>query len=165
MRSKGLFSRGPSPLVAPGTYSAQAYCSEGDSTEAIGNKIEFELESIISPTLPIPDCNEVIKQVQQMGVVANEAQLLHQQLSNRVDEVNPVIDRIRAHPRGTTKSFSQAQRLRQQPESFDRMLDGDKLPDKRWATTKPDISQRFSNSICSVTSGTYPPSTTAVKQY
>jgi len=165
MRYQGLFSRGSSPLVAPGTYTAQAYRSEGDSTEAIGNRIEFELESIISPTLPIPDRNDIIKQLKQMGIVANKAQLLNRQLSDRLDEVNALIERIKGHPKGTAKLLNQAQNLRQQLESFDRMLNGDELPDKRWAMTRPGISQRINSAIYSAASGTYGPTKTAMEQF
>ena len=122
MRYQGLFARGSSPLVAPGTYTAQAYRTEGDSTVAVGNKIELELESIISPTLPIPDRNQVIKQLKQMGGVANQAQLLNRKLSDRLDDVNRLISRVRNHPKGTAKLLSQAQALRQKLESYDRSL-------------------------------------------
>ena len=165
MRYQGLFSRGSSPLVPPGKYSVQAYRSEGDTTLAIGNKIELVLESIISPTMPIPDRNEVIKQLKLMGQVANKSQLLSRQLSDRLSEVQSLVSRIKNHPRGTAKLLSQAQMLRQQLESFDRMLNGDELADERWAMTKPGINQRISSSIYSAASGTYGPTKTALEQF
>ena len=165
MRYQGLFSRGSSPLVPPGNYSAQAYRSEDDETVAIGNKIELALESIISPTMPIQDRNEVIKQLKQMGQVANKSQLLSRQLSERLGDVQSLISRVMNHPRATAKLLNQAQRLRLQLESFDRMLNGDELKDERWAMTKPGINQRISSSISSAASGTYGPTKTALEQF
>ena len=165
MRYQGLFSRGSSPIVAPGTYSAQAYRSEGGSTVAVGNRIEFELESIISPTLAIRDRNEVIKQLKQMGVVANRAQLLNRLLSERLDVLSSLISRIKDHPRGTAKLLDQAQKLRLELEAFDRMLNGDELADERWAMTKPGINRRISNAIYGGASGTYGPTKTALEQF
>ncbi|MEE2937276.1 MAG: glycosyl hydrolase [Planctomycetota bacterium] len=165
MRYQGLFSRGSSPIVAPGTYSAQAYRSEGGSTVAVGNRIEFELESIISPTLAIRDRDEVIKQLKQMGVVANRAQLLNRLLSERLDVLSSLISRIKDHPRGTAKLLDQAQKLRLELEAFDRMLNGDELADERWAMTKPGINRRISNAIYGGASGTYGPTKTALEQF
>ena len=165
MRYQGLFSRGSSPIVAPGTYSAQAYRSEGDSTVAIGNKVEFELESIVSPTLPIGDRNDVIKQLKQMGGVANRAQLMNRRLSDRLSDVSSLISRIKDHPRGTAKLLDQAQKLQSELETFNRMLNGDELADGRWAMTKPGISRRISNAIYSAASGTYGPTKTALEQF
>ena len=96
MRYQGLFSRGSSPMVAPGTYSAQAFRSEGDETVAIGNRIDLELESIISPTLPMKNRKDVIKQLKQMGLVANEAQLLNRRLADWLSDVERLIDRSRS---------------------------------------------------------------------
>ena len=165
MRYQGLFSRGSSPMVAPGTYSAQAFRSEGDKTVAIGNRIDLELESIISPTLPMKNRKDVIKQLKQMGLVANEAQLLNRRLADRLSDVERLIDRIKGHPRGTAKLLSQAQKLRQQLESFDRLLNGDELPDERWAMTKPGINQRINTAIYSAASGTHGPTETALEQF
>ena len=103
----------------------QAFRSEGDETVAIGNRIDLELESIISPTLPMKNRKDVIKQLKQMGLVANEAQLLNRRLADRLSDVERLIDRIKDHPQGTAKLLSQAQKLRQQLESFDRLLNGD----------------------------------------
>ena len=165
MRYQGLFSRGSSPMVAPGTYSAQAFRSEGDEAVAIGNRIDLELESIISPTLPMKNRKDVIKQLKQMGLVANEAQLLNRRLADRLSDVERLIDRIKDHPRGTAKLLSQAQKLRQQLESFDRLLNGDELPDERWAMTKPGINQRINTAIYSAASGTHGPTETALEQF
>lgn len=165
MRYQGLFARGSSPLVAPGTYTAQAFRTEGDSTVSTGNKVQLELESIISPTLPVPDRKQVIKQLQQMGDVANQAQLLNRKLSDRLEDVGRLIDRVKTHPKGNAKLLSDAQALRKTLESYDRMLNGDELIDERWAMTKPGVNQRLNQAIYSAASGTYGPTKTALEQF
>ena len=165
MRYQGLFARGSSPLVAPGTYTAQAYRTEGDSTVAIGNNVELELESIISPTLPTPDRNQVIKQLKEMGDVANQAQLLNRKLADRLEDVNRLISLIKNHPKGTAKLLSQAQSLRKKLESYDRTLNGDDLLDGRWTMTKPGVNQRLNQAIYNAASGTSGPTKTALEQF
>ena len=165
MRYEGIFARGSSPLVAPGTYSAQAYRTDGDKTLKFGNRIEIELESIISPTLPMQDRNKVIKQLKQMGLVANRSQLLSRQLSDRLDSVNELIRRIKDHPFGDAKVLSQAQALKLKMESMDRILNGDELKDDRWAMTKPGVNRRISNAIYGAASGTYGPTQASIEQY
>jgi hypothetical protein len=84
MRYEGLFSRGGGPLVVPGKYTAQAFRSDGAEAAAIGNRVEFDLESIVTPTLPLPDRNQTLKQIERMGLVANRSQSLSRKLNDRL---------------------------------------------------------------------------------
>ena len=46
------------PMVAPGTYAAQAYRFEGGEATKLGEAVNFEVESIIEPNLPMQDRKE-----------------------------------------------------------------------------------------------------------
>ena len=165
MRYEGLLSRGGGPLVAPGEYTAQAFRSEGAKAAAIGNPVTFELESIVTPTLPLPDREKILKQVEQMGLVANRSQSLNRKLSEQLEEVTELIRRIKNNPKGTAKLLDQAQRLRQRMETFDRQMNGNELKDDRWAMTKPGINQRISRALSSAVSGTHGPTKEAMEQF
>ena len=165
MRYEGLLSRGGGPLVAPGKYTAQAFRSAAAEAAAIGNSVTLELESIVTPTLPLADREEVLKQVEQMGLVANRSQSLHRKLDDKQKAVTELITRIKNHPKGTAELLDQAQRLRQRMETFDRQMNGDELKDDRWAMSKPGINQRIGRALGIALSGTHGPTKAAIEQY
>ncbi|MEM9366528.1 MAG: glycosyl hydrolase [Planctomycetota bacterium] len=165
MRYQGLFSRGGGPLVAPGNYTAQAFRSEGNKTAAIGNEVAFKLENIVTPTLPMPDRDDILKQIERMGLVANRSQSLKRKLDERLEEVSDLIRRIKNNPKGTVKLLSQAQNLRQRLEAFDRQMNGDDLKDDRWAMAKPGINQRMGRALSVAISGTHGPTKSALEQF
>ena len=165
MRYEGLLSRGGGPLVAPGKYSAQAYRTDGAEASAIGNQVTFQLESIVEPSLPLPDRQKTLKRVEQIGLVANRVQSLNRRLDDRLEEVKELISRIKNSPKGSAEILDHAHRLRQRMESFDRQLNGDELKDDRWVMTKPGINQRISRALFSAASGTHGPTKAALEQY
>ncbi len=165
MRYEGMLSRGGGPLVAPGKYKAQAFRSDGAESIAIGNEIQFELENIVKPTIPLPDRKMTLKKVDEMGLVANRSQSLSRELDDRLQDVTELISRIKNNPKGTSALMNQAQSLRQRMEAFERQLNGDELKDDRWAMTKPGINQRIGKSLYSGLSGTHGPTKAAVEQF
>jgi hypothetical protein len=123
------------------------------------------LKSIVSPTLPLPDRQETLEHIEQMGLFANRAQSQSRRLAERLEEVTELIDRIKDHPKGSAKLLAQAQELRLRMEGFDRQLNGDTLKDNRWAMTKPGINQRISRGLYSAVSGTHGPTQAASEQF
>lgn len=165
MRYEGLSARGGGPLVAPGNYTAQAFRSEGDEATPIGHRVEFQLESIVTPSLPLPDRNQTLKQIERMGLVVNRAQSLGRRINDRLEEIIRLTAQIRNHPKGSAKLIQQAQHLRLQLEAFDRQFHGNALKDDRWVMTKPGINQRLSRALSSAVSGTHGPTKSAIEQY
>ena len=165
MRHEGLLSRGRGPLVAPGTYSAQAYRSIGPEATALGNEVEFELESIVNPSLPLPDRKEILSRIEQIGLVANRAQSLNRKLGERLEEVTRLVSRLKNSPRAAAELVDQAQRLLGRMEAVDRQMNGDELKDDRWARSKPGINQRISRALSSAASGTHGPTESDLQQY
>ena len=164
MRYEGLVSRGGGPLVAPGQYTAQAFRSEGAESEPIGNPVTFKLDNIVTPTLPLPDREQVLKQIERMGLVANRSQSLSRKLDEQLNELTELIKRIKNTPKGTPELLDRSQQLRQRMETFDRLMNGDELKDKRWAMTKPSINQRIGRALGDALSGTHGPTKAALEQ-
>lgn len=165
MRYEGLLARGGGPLVAPGKYSAQAFRSAAGKTTAIGDRVTFELESIVNPTLPLPNRKKTLKHVEAIGLLANRARSLSGELDERLEEVAELIARIKNSPRGTAELLQRAQDLRLRMESLDRQLNGDPLKDERWTMAKPGINQRIGRALYGALSGTHGPTKTAIEQY
>ncbi len=165
MRYEGLLARGGGPLVGPGKYTAQAVRTEGAEANAIGNQVTFELENIVTPTLPVADRNATLKQIEQMGLLANRSQSLSRELREKLKEVTELISRIRNHPKGTAALLNQAQDLRLSMEALDRELNGDDMKGERWVMAQPGINERISRALYSAASGTHGPTQTAIQQY
>ena len=139
--------------------------ARGAKATAIGNAVQFELESIVTPTHPLPDRKETLKQIEKMGLVANRSQSLSRKLDDQLEKMTSLIARIKSHPRGTAELLDQAVRLRHRMEAFDRQLDGDVLRKGRWAMTKPGINQRIRGALLNAASGTHGPTKAAIEQY
>lgn len=165
MRYEGLLSRSSGPLVAPGEYSAQAFRSEAAESKALGDPIAFKLESIVKPTIPMPERKDTLKRVEEIGLVANRSQSLNRKIKERLEDVQELISRIKNNPKGTVELLDTAQTLRKRMESFDRQLNGNELKDDRWAMTKPGINQRISRALFSAISGTHGPTKTSLEQF
>lgn len=165
MQYEGLFARNGGPLVAPGKYTAQAFRSNGSEVTAIGDPVSIELENIVTPSIPLPDRDKILKQVEQMGLLANRSQSLTRKLEDRLEDVREFIVRIKDSPKGSAVLLDQGQRLRQRMEAMERQLNGDALRDDRWVMTKPSINQRIGTALSSALYGTNGPTKTAMEQY
>ncbi|MEM9825911.1 MAG: glycosyl hydrolase [Planctomycetota bacterium] len=164
MRYEGLISRG-GPMVAPGTYTAQTFRRHAGEAKAIGNAVELELESIFTPTIPLPNREETLERIEEMGLIANRAQSLTKELDDRMEDLTELLARVTTHPRSTAELVDQAQGLRLRMEAFERQLNGDPLKDDRWTMTKPGINQRISRGLYGAVSGTHGPTGGAMEQF
>lgn len=153
------------PMVAPGTYAAQAYRFENGETTPLGDPVRFEVESIVEPTLPSQDRAETIALVKEMGRFANRTYALTEKLSERIEEIGELTDTLRNHPRATPELLAQAQELRRRMEVYSRQLNGDDLKDDRWVMSEPGINSRLSRGLFGTISGTYGPTKTAREQW
>lgn len=167
MRYEGLIPQSvrSGPMVAPGTYTAQAYVLEGDAATAVGEPVEIVLESISEPTLPAQDRGKIIKLVREMGLYSNRVQAVTSQLSDSTEEVGEILSTLKVHPKATAELVSTGTKLQQRMEVYARQLYGDDLKDERWAMTEPGISSRMQRAMFGAMSGTYGPTKTALEQY
>ncbi len=165
MRYEGVYSSGRGPLVAPGKYSAQAFRHDGEKVAALGNQVTFQLESIVTPTLPSADRAQTLKTLEAMGVVANRAQSLRRRLDDRLEDMERLITRLADNPRTTPQLLVQAQDLRRRMQVFDRQLNGDELRDRKWARAVPGINERIGRALSVGLSGTHGPTKASLEQF
>lgn len=153
------------PMVAPGTYVAQAYRFEGGQSVKSGKAVEFEVVSIVEPTLPLQDRAKTIELVRQMGIFANRAFSVTEQLNERNEQIDKLISTIKQHPGGTPELLNQALGLKQRMEKFRRILGGDELKSDRWERAEPGINQRLQSALYGTMSGTSGPTKTVLQQW
>ncbi|MEL6109527.1 MAG: glycosyl hydrolase [Planctomycetota bacterium] len=166
MRYEGL---GPNlrggPMVAPGTYAAQAYRFEGGEATKLGEPVSFEVESIVEPNLPMQDRKEIIDSIREMGRFANRTFAASQRLAERTEQIADLIETIKTHPNGTPALLSDALKLQHRLEVFERMLSGDQSKDDRWVMIEPGINQRLQRAFFGMIRGTHGPTKTTKEQW
>lgn len=153
------------PMVAPGTYAAQAYRYEGGEAKKLGDAVEFKVESIIEPTLPMQDRAEVIAMIKEMGLFANRNYAATQRLSERTEQITDLITTIKQHPKGTPELLSQAQKLHHRMRYYNRKLFGNEEKDNRWVMTEPGINNRLQRAFFGSVGGTHGPTKTTKEQW
>jgi hypothetical protein len=166
MRYEGL---GPNlrggPMVAPGTYNVQAFKFADGKSESLGNPVAFEIESIVTPTLEMPDRAQTIAFIKQMGLFANRTYAASTTLSERLEQITKLTNTIRNHPNGTPELLAEANTLKLRMEEFGRKLRGNQLKSKRWVLTEPGINSRLQRAMSGSLRGTHGPTRTAREQY
>ena len=166
MRYEGL---GPNlrggPMVAPGTYKAQAFKSTAGKSEALGDPVEFQIESIVKPTLEMPDRAKTIAFIKEMGLFANRTYAASVTLTERLKQITELATAIKNHPSGTAELLAQANGLKLRMEEFDRKLRGNRLKSARWVLAEPGINSRLQRAMFGSLRGTHGPTKTTREQF
>lgn len=156
MRYQGLTgSMRGGPLVAPGKYFVQAFKAAEGKPQALGDKVEFQLESIMNPTLKGQDRSKTIERIREMGLLANRLNATSTTLQERLEQISSLTNVIQNHPLGTPALVAQARELKLKMESYDRKLNGNSMKDDRWVVQEPGISSRIRRGLFDSLGGTY----------
>jgi hypothetical protein len=166
LRYQGLGgSRRFGPMVAPGTYSAEAFKVVGAEETSLGDPVSFEVESIVDPTLEPQDRKEVFAFVEEIGLFMNKLTAISSTLGDRIEQIDGLIRAIDGHPKGTAKLLAEANEIKKRLSDYRRKLSGDPLKSERWMMQEPGISSRVRSAMFSAMSGTYGPTKTAKEQF
>lgn len=166
MRYEGLAANMRSgPMVAAGTYTATAFKSIEGETESLGEPTTFVVESIVKPTLELPDRSETIAYIKEMGLYANRTNAISTTLSERLAQINDLSNTIKNHPKGTSKLLADSRDLKLRMEDYQRKLRGNQNKTARWVMTEPGISSRLQRAMFDAMQGTHGPTKTGREQY
>ena len=153
------------PMVAPGTYQAQAFKYADGKAEKLGEATEFKIESIVKPTLEPHDRAEVIAFIREMGLYANKTSAASSDLGERLEQIDGLISTLSDHPKGTPALIATATKLKRRMESFQRQLRGDQEKDDRWVMIEPGILSRLRGALFGSVRGTHGPTKSTREQY
>lgn len=159
----GSFRGGP--MAAPGTYTVQAYRFADGKADALGEAVEFDVESIVSPTLPMQNRSKLIASIRKMGLFLNNANALSQTLSEQLQQVTDLIPKIKSHPKGTPALLAAAQDLKLRMTEMARKLQGSDLKSARWVMDEPAITSRLQRALYGSLRGTHGPTKTTLEQW
>ena len=164
LRYQGL-TRFGGPMVAPGTYSAEAFKVADGKEESLGNATEFEVESIMKPTLKMQNRKKVIAFLKEAGLMANKVSAASSVLSERDEQLGELIRTINSHPNGTAELVAKANDLQKRLSDYKIKLRGDDMKDDKWMMTVPGISSRIRGAMFSGMRSTYGITKAAKEQY
>lgn len=153
------------PLVAPGTYTAHAFKSIDGKSESLGEPVAFDIESIITPTLELPDRAATIAYIKEMGLFANKTNAVTTTLSKGLQQIDELSSVIKSHPQGTAELLADASSLQTKMKEFQRQLRGSELKSERWVMDEPGILSRLQRAMYDAAGGTHGPTTTGREQY
>lgn len=153
------------PMAAPGTYTVQAYKFADGTAESLGEAVEFDVESIVNPTLPMQNRTKLIASIKKMGLYLNKVNAISQTLSEQVDQVDDLIGKIKAVPQGTPELLAEAQTLKLRMDKFSRQLRGSDLKGSRWVMDQPSITSRLQRALYGGLRGTHGPTKTTRQQW
>ena len=164
LRYQGM-TRFGGPMVAPGTYSAEAFKIVDGKEESLGDAIEFEVESIMKPTLEPQDRKEVFAFLEEAGLMANKVSAASSVLGEREEQLTSLISTIRNHPKGTAELVAKANKLQKRLADYKLKLNGDDMKDDKWMMTAPGISSRIRGAMFGGMRGTYGITKSTKEQY
>ncbi|MEM9412282.1 MAG: hypothetical protein AAGA30_14295, partial [Planctomycetota bacterium] len=164
-RCPAIVSAGPAPLCAPGTYSVEPVLIQNGTTEALGDAVNFKVESIIDPALPINDRNEALEFLTLVADTTNAANALRSILSKHIEEIDSVQRVLRRSNRATEDLNSKANEIEKQLQEFDLKVSGD--ANKRYyaVDTEPTINSRLNGILYGASNSTHGPTQTHREQY
>ena len=164
LRYQGL-TRFGGPMVAPGKYSVEAFKVADGKEESLGDAVEFDVESIMKPSLETQDREEVIAYLKEVGLFSNKVSAASSVLDDRVEQIGNLIQTIGSHPNGTAELVQKANDLNKRLADYKLKLSGDDLKTAKWMRTVPGIRSRISGAMFGGMRGTYGLTKAAKEQY
>lgn len=152
-------------LCSPGTYFVQAFKSADDEISELNEKSEFEVKSIVEPTLPIQDRDEVIAFLDEANRLRNAVQASSQAINKSLEELDEVQKAIKNSPKGTVELMQEARELELAIKKAQRALTGDETRESRFIETGPSIMGRLGMIMWGSRGSTYGPTKTHREQY
>ena len=164
LRYQGM-TRFGGPMVAPGAYSVEAFKVADGKEESLGDAIEFDVESIMKPSLKMQDRSKVIAFIKEASLMANKVSAASSVLNERDEQVGELIRAISSHPNGTADLVAKANGLKKRLSDYKIKLGGDDMKNDKWMRTVPGISSRIRGVIFGSMRGTYGITKAAKEQY
>lgn len=164
-RCNALVATGAGPLCAPGTYKLQPFLLRDGTVESLGEQLEFEVESIVDPALPMQDREEVLDFLQAVSKCTNAARALASTLDDLQTESNSIGEVLQKSNAGTPDLIKQSESIADRIQEFDLAINGD--ANKRYFAVldEPTVSSRLNSVLFGASNSTHGPTNTHREQY
>ncbi len=156
---------GGGPPVTPGTYNVTAFKRINDETTQLGEPAEFQVESIVEPTLEIADRQEVLDFQFQVASLQQAVSALQTTIDDAVESVRQAKGLIQGGRKAPMTMLDDARALELKLLDAREKLTGDSTPGRRRAATRPSIASRVSNALFGTFGHSHGPTGTNQRQY
>jgi photosystem II stability/assembly factor-like uncharacterized protein len=156
---------GNGPLVVPGTYTVQVSRRVAGKTETLGEPQEFQVVSIVKPTLEPQDQDDVLKFQLQVCRLQRKVVGASNELSDTLEQIDKIQQVIANSPDLDPALHDQAQAVKLELLDVQIELTGDRLKAERSQTSQVPILNRVQTALSGTLRQTYGPTKTHREQY
>jgi photosystem II stability/assembly factor-like uncharacterized protein len=151
------------PLAAPGTYQVQPFEMVEGKVAALAEPVEFEVKSIVDPTLPLQDREEVLAFQKEVVEKLNRVSAVGSILNERAGQLDEIQNLLQRSAKGTPELLAKARELELKLKGFEEKISGDSTRADREVPTEPSMRSRLQGAL-SGSSSTYGPTKTHREQ-
>lgn len=138
---------GRGPLVAPGTYSTQAFKRVNGKVTKLGEEGSFEVVSIVEPSLESEDRAATLEFLMEVAKFRNVINATSQTLAKAIEELEASREAIAGSPKGTNELMEQARELEIAMKDARVELNGDPVKIERFESTVPSVGNRVGSAL------------------
>jgi photosystem II stability/assembly factor-like uncharacterized protein len=149
-----------SSLAAPGTYHVQFFARDKDHTRPLSEPQAFQVVSVINPTLPPTDAQEIIAFQRTAGKLQVAIAAAGKIIESANAELAQVRDLVQAGRIKELEVLDTARKLELSLSDAQELLFGDQTAPRRFADSKPSIAGRLGNALVGTLGQTHGPTKT-----
>lgn len=164
LRHSGSGGRRGGPLVTPGTYAIQGFKSDHSEITKLGPRREFEVVSIVEPSLDAQPREEVVAFYEKAAKLSDAVSATNESLQTALEQMSEIRQAIKNSPAGTTEIAKAAFELERSLKASAAELDGDQIRAAKYEQTVPTIGSRVRNAMSGAVGNTYGVTATQKKQ-
>lgn len=138
---------GSGPLVAPGTYSTQAFKRVNGEVSKLGEEGSFEVVSIVEPSIESEDRAKTLEFLMDVAKLRNVISATSQTLSKAIEEIETSKKAIAGSPNGTDELMQKARELEIAMKDANVELNGDPVKIERFESTVPSVGNRVGSAL------------------
>ena len=165
LRHAGISGTGTGPYVIPGTYTVQASMRVGGETKPLGEPAEFQVKTLLEPTLPAQEAKAVLAYQREVG----RYQKLVLGTVNKVDEVLQQLGAIQRMLKNTLDTapelVDEARNLELRLQAIHTQLTTDAIREQHNVMAVPGIMDRISQAYSQTLGSLHGPTQTQRQDY
>jgi hypothetical protein len=142
-------------MVAPGTYTAQAFKSVDGEITKLGNAGVIEVVSIVDPSIEPQAIEQTLAFQMDVAKLQDAIRATSSSLSEVAERMEPVKSAIQQSPNGTAELMKEARELELKLKAANKKLNGDQIKESKFEQVVPSIGGRVGNVLFGSMRNTY----------
>jgi photosystem II stability/assembly factor-like uncharacterized protein len=152
-------------LAAPGEYRVTLCKLMDDKVEKLTDEIKFIVKSIVTPSLPAADFNEVVQFQKKLFAAQGRIFEINKHLGDSAEILSAARQTVKSASTDPSELLKKIREAALELQAFQKQLNGDGEKSERRYEEVPSIGGRLSNVLFSVASSTHGPTKTHREQF